>query len=126
MAYADDLLQLARGLAHLDDGSQAALRRAMSTAYYALFHLLVSDAASNWANTELRPKFGRLFQHGRMKGASSELRVKIGKLLSDGTPTSQDRVTQQRLAKVAETFVEIQQKREVADYDTGKTWAQQD
>lgn len=42
MAYADDLLELARHLANLDAGSarQASLRRAVSTAYYALFHLL--------------------------------------------------------------------------------------
>ena len=56
MAYANDLLELAQHLAKLDSENprQACLRRAVSTAYYALFHLLIAEATSNWRHTELR------------------------------------------------------------------------
>ena len=49
MAYADDLLELAKHLANLEpvNPRQACMRRAVSTAYYALFHLLISPL--NWA-----------------------------------------------------------------------------
>jgi hypothetical protein len=33
---------------------QASLRRAISTAYYALFHLLISEAVLNWRRAEDR------------------------------------------------------------------------
>src|SRR5712692_5365690 len=46
MPYADDLLEQARHLANREKKRprQASLRRAVSTAYYALFHLLISEA----------------------------------------------------------------------------------
>ncbi len=50
MAFADDLLEQAYHLANKDaQPTQASLRRAVSTAYYALFHLLIDDAVSKWA-----------------------------------------------------------------------------
>jgi uncharacterized protein (UPF0332 family) len=51
MAFADDLLDIAQHLAGLpaEISKQASLRRAVSTAYYSLFHLLISDAAATWA-----------------------------------------------------------------------------
>jgi hypothetical protein len=44
VAYHDDLLQQALELVHSKQRKpkQASLRRAVSTAYYALFHLLIS------------------------------------------------------------------------------------
>jgi len=50
MAYPDDLLQLAQEIAnlHSDVAHQPSLRRAVSTGYYALFHLLISDAIANY------------------------------------------------------------------------------
>src|SRR5438132_9883570 len=79
MAFADDLLGLAQHLASLYPAHphQASLRRAVSTAYYALFHLLVSEATLNWARVELRPALGRLFDHGPMKAAAE---IKIAQL----------------------------------------------
>jgi len=49
MAFPDDLLELAQQLAdlHPESPHQASLRRAVSTAYYALFHLLISEATTN-------------------------------------------------------------------------------
>jgi hypothetical protein len=79
MAYADDLLEVAQHLAKLDSDKprQACLRRSVSTAYYALFHLLIAEATSNWKHTESRPELGRLFGHGKMKSASREKRAEL-------------------------------------------------
>ena len=34
------------------EATQAALRRSVSTAYYALFHLLVTEAGQRWKETD--------------------------------------------------------------------------
>jgi hypothetical protein len=72
MAFHDDLLEVAYQLAdlHPERTHQASLRRAVSTAYYALFHLLITEATANWAQPELRATLGRCFDHGPMKAAS--------------------------------------------------------
>jgi len=45
-----DLLEQAQHLANRErkQPRQASLRRAISSAYYALFHLLISEAVSKW------------------------------------------------------------------------------
>ena len=50
MNLAEDLLEQANHLARREKGKpkQASLRRAVSTAYYAAFHLLVAEAVGNW------------------------------------------------------------------------------
>jgi hypothetical protein len=70
-AYADELLALARRLSTTRTAilQQASFRRAISTAYYALFHLLVGEATSNWSREDDRHLMGRLFGHGKMKAA---------------------------------------------------------
>ncbi len=74
MAYADDLLRLAREIANLHPGEahQPSLRRALSTAYYALFHLLIADAVASCGDPQLRAVLSRMFDHGPMRQASTE------------------------------------------------------
>lgn len=50
MGLADDLLEDARHLAAKGDAESrdSCRRRAISTAYYAVFHLLVEDFVVNW------------------------------------------------------------------------------
>ena len=62
MAFADDLLALAQDISDLPSTGrrQATIRRAISTAYYALFHLLILEATLNWARPELRPILAKL------------------------------------------------------------------
>jgi hypothetical protein len=69
MAFADDLLEQAYHLARRErkNPTQASLRRAVSTAYYALFHLLIDEAVGNWAVERQRSVLARTFDHGRMK-----------------------------------------------------------
>ena len=105
MAFPDDLLVLAQVLKSLHpEGAQhqASLRRAVSTAYYALFHLLISEATANWARPELRAILGRCFDHGPMKTASE-------------TKISQ-------ISTVANAFIQAQQRRNDADYNMAKEW----
>jgi uncharacterized protein (UPF0332 family) len=128
MAYADDLLDVSQHLTNLEPASprQACLRRAVSTAYYALFHLLISDATLNWARPELRSELGRVFGHGRMKSASVEKRAELDAHFKKNPLPSQELAIFKHLHTVAHTFILVQQKREEADYDTGKEWDQKD
>jgi hypothetical protein len=74
MSYAEDLLAFARNIANLhpDEALQPSLRRALSTAYYALFHLLIADAIANCGDPEFRATLARVFDHGPMKKASED------------------------------------------------------
>jgi hypothetical protein len=117
MAYHDDLLQLALDLIDKDPATQADLRRAVSTAYYALFHLLVSATALNWSRDSSRNALGRMFDHKPMKKVSD--RYANPKTMpfdrEDPSPVSDLRL-------VADTFVKLQDRRHIADYDNGKNW----
>jgi hypothetical protein len=70
MAYHDDLLDQALHLVHKErrNPKQASLRRAVSTAYYALFHLLMNEAVANWNRVNLRAALGRAFRSQRYEG----------------------------------------------------------
>jgi hypothetical protein len=69
MAYPDDLLQFAQEIANLhpDEAHQPSLRRAVSTGYYSLFHLLIFDAIVNCTDPQFRAALTRVFDHGSMK-----------------------------------------------------------
>jgi hypothetical protein len=122
MGLADDLLVLADRLAKptSSDPEQASLRRALSTAYYALFHLLVAEVAQLWqgGSLESRRRLERELDHRTMKD--------ISQLFSQ--PQWTDWTGQQvsvpnDLREVAKAFVSLQQERHVADYNSGRIWA---
>jgi uncharacterized protein (UPF0332 family) len=120
MAYHDELIQHAIFLSELDlphAPKQVDLRRAVSAAYYALFHLLTTEAAQNWRHPGQRDRFARLFDHGRMKTCSSK--VSSRPLPID--PAEIPAATELRL--VADSFVKLQQARHTADYDNSKVWS---
>jgi hypothetical protein len=126
MAFPDDLLQLAQHLAdlHPESPHQASLRRAVSTAYYAIFHFLITEATSNWARKELRAKLGRCFDHGTMKSASETKVGQINTALKRGALAGEDKMVAIHIRTVANAFVQAQQRRNDADYkmDTEKDW----
>ena len=126
MAYADDLLEVAQHLAKLDSDNprQACLRRSVSTAYYALFHLLTAEATSNWKHTESRAELGRLFEHRKMKSASRGKRAELEAYFKKNPVKSPELVVFKHLHTVTNVFIQVQQKREEADYDTAKEWNQ--
>jgi uncharacterized protein (UPF0332 family) len=123
MAFHDDLLQQARHLIHKESRKpkQASLRRAVSTAYYALFHLLVSESIANWRRPAIRKTLGRAFEHGVMKSASNRI------LDTSRFPfTGQNPNTVSALRGVAKAFAELQEKRHTADYDNTRFWTKTD
>jgi hypothetical protein len=105
MAFADDLLEQAYHLANMDVGEpkQASLRRAVSTAYYALFHLLIDEAVGNWTVVRQRSILARTFDHGKMKKVCED---HVNQFFSSGSPAAG-----LQLMKVAQTFAMLQQKR---------------
>ena len=116
MAFADDLLEQAYHLANKgDDPTQASLRRSVSTAYYALFHLLIDDAVSKWAVARQRAALGRTLEHKAMRTVCEDY---VKNFYSAGKPESGE-----KLKDVAHTFAILQLRRHTADYDTSFDWS---
>jgi uncharacterized protein (UPF0332 family) len=112
-----DLIEQAEHLAkrELKKPRQASLRRAVSTAYYALFHMLTDDAVLKLIpNTPdgLRVQAQRAFTHGEMRNACEQFTKSsniFARLLV--------RPVETQLQTVAEAFVELQIYRHRADYE---------
>ncbi len=118
MPFPDDLLEQAYDLAHKEptNPKQASLRRAVSTAYYALFHLLIDEAVSKWAVERQRSVLARTFDHGKMKGTCDDV---LKTVKSGGSVLPE-------LNTVAHNFIQLQQHRHTADYDNSKQWSRTD
>jgi len=118
MPFPEDLLQQAYDLANKEptDPKQASLRRAVSTAYYALFHLLIDEAVSKWAVERQRSVLARTFEHGGMKGICDD----VLKSIKGGAALPPE------LNTVARNFIRLQQYRHTADYDNSKQWSRTD
>jgi len=120
MAYHHDLIQHAIFLSDLNmpnEPKQVDLRRAVSAAYYGLFHLLTTEAAQNWKHESQRNRFARLFDHGRMKTCSSRVSSRPLPVDLAEIPVATD------LNLVADSFVKLQQARHTADYDSSRVWS---
>lgn len=121
--YHDDLIEQARTMATHDARRprQANLRRAVSTAYYAVFHFLVDQACRSVLGTQqgqaaYRRLLGRAFDHSAMKGACRSFG---GGTLPDSIQRALPanfRIARET-KRVAGTFVELQEARHRADYD---------
>jgi hypothetical protein len=124
MGIAQDLLQQAYHLLTYEGAnpSQASLRRAVSAAYYALFHLLTADAASRWQGSpESHTGFARAFQHGGMKSVSHQFQQLAWKNwhgVLQPVPSS--------LRQVAGAFVRLYEERQIADYNNHEQWTATD
>jgi uncharacterized protein (UPF0332 family) len=127
MSLHADLLAQAEQLAQLDlrRPKQASLRRAVSSAYYALFHLLTSEASALYAiEPGLAARINRTLSHGEMKKASSMIaNDKLPKALQ---PPGGGYLTPADLKVVANIFVTLQQARHEADYDLSRTFRRQE
>ncbi len=115
MAFHDELLAHSLELVHISPPTQLTLRRAVSAAYYAVFHLLISEATSNWANVSLRTALGRAYDHGVMQTASNRI-VDKKKFPFAG----EDAVVVNSLRFVGRTFSQLQEHRHFADYNLTK------
>ena len=108
MGLADELLEDARHLATRGFAEKRAscMRRAVSTAYYAVFHLLVGDFVGNWPFADQRARLARMFDHKKMRDAAF-------------TPSDEKNPTptEAALVDVKTAFRQLQADRHRADYD---------
>jgi hypothetical protein len=107
---------------------QASLRRAISTAYYALFHLLISEAVLNWRPAEDRVELARMFEHTDMRSICANKRDDLNKEFKKkkaGRP-NQEEAVKRNLHRVVNTFVQMHEQRELADYDYSSNWTRTD
>lgn len=123
----DDLITLAEHIAKFDRArpKQAHLRRAVSTAYYAVFHFLIDEACCAQMGTQhaqrgFRYALGRGFTHTVMKSACGSFAG--GQLPSavlaaiTGNKNGSHSIPIE-IQNVAALFKELQEKRHLADYD---------
>ncbi len=103
--------------------NEANVRRAVSSAYYALFHLLIRDAVVNWKHVDQHARLARAFDHKRMKDASTACLREMGTLPDTAARTNAEQASRFRLSTVAQAFVDLQQARHKADYDIGEPFA---
>ena len=126
MPYPAHLLEQAKHLANREKKRprQASLRRAVSTAYYALFHLLIYEATLNWKRVDQRHLLARLFEHGKMKNACDKQKVDCNKYINSNPPPppGPDLDFMNHLHRVASAFFQSQQQRHTADYNNSKDW----
>ena len=104
---APDLIEAARTLAESDDAppTQAGLRRAVSTAYYAMFHTLAASAADLFIGPTRSAAWHqayRALEHGRARSACLQ-----GQTMREFPADIRD---------FAEAFVVLQKARQQADY----------
>ena len=120
MAYADDLLRYSRQMAelHPNEAHQPSLRRALSSAYYALFHLLIGDAVANCTDPRFRATLVRMFDHGPMKNVCENTVERIRNLFQPNPPAEPERTIQFHLHNVADTFSQAQQNRNDSGFTT--------
>ncbi len=128
MSLSSDLLQQAKDLASKEKNKprQASLRRAVSAAYYSLFHQFIDEptkqAAGTAANTrDLRLRLGRTFDHLHMKkmcGIFADKNSKNG-WIDQGKITADLRLA-------ASAFVQLQTERHEADYNTTLSFTRYD
>jgi hypothetical protein len=108
VGLAADLLEDARFLAQkgIAESRPSSQRRAVSTAYYAVFHLLVEDFVSNWPFPDQRARLARMFDHRKMRDAAF-------------TPEDHKNPTlaEAHLVDVKTAFRQLQADRHRADYD---------
>ena len=98
-----DLMKTAR--AQTERPTQAGLRRAVSTAYYAMFHTLAASAADLLMGTSRSPAWHRVYralEHGRARSACQQGRA------MEEFPAG--------IRKFAKAFVVLQTERQKADY----------
>ncbi len=118
MALHDDLLQQAWHLLEYDSG-QASLRRAVSAAYYALFHLLITESIDHLDarhSPALKRRMRRAYAHADMDRACKQL---TSGGLPDALRETMTLPIEDDLIRIAKYFSDLQEARFMADYDIG-------
>ena len=130
MSHAKDLIAQARHLVGRNKTrpKQVDLGRAVSAAYYAVFHALARQAAARAVGAAAPKAFStavmRSFEHATMRSAADELAkpnpaAKLRPLLAGVTLTADAR-------RVCQRFGELQTQRHLADYDLSSSLTKAD
>lgn len=115
----EELLEQAKLLLTLPP-NQANLRRAVSAAYYGLFHLLVRATVLKWSEPLHQARIARIFEHERMKKVSGLTIKSMGTEIDPPNINSIEVISRTELTKVAQSFIILQQARHDADYNLEK------
>ena len=128
MPFPNDLLEQAYHLANREPKrpKQASLRRAVSTAYYALFHLLSTETSKNWRRPAERSTVARMFEHGAMARVCTTKRDELTAYFKTRPTASHELKVLRDIQLIASTFVLMRQHRETADYDSSTRWTRTD
>lgn len=132
MSLADDLLEQAEMLVKREPKhpKQASLRRAVSSAYYALFHILAGDAARLFGGLIGRTDkatVGRLIRTFDHKGLKDASKAVASSKLPNALQTDEGAVPlSSDLQLVAKVFVDLQEARHEADYNVGQDLNQEE
>jgi len=122
MSLAEELLEHARFLAEFDPRttSQANIRRAISAAYYAVFHLLAMEVAAQISPNfpiGLRERTQRALHHKQMFDVAVAFSQAGGRPKSLPADIELPDPVSVELSSFAKSFKELQEARHVADYD---------
>lgn len=131
MRLPEGLLEQAQHLAKREPKrpKQASLRRAISAAYYGLFHLLISEAIFNWRREEDRIQLARMFEHSHMRSTCASKRDELNRVFHQSKQSGvahPEEAVLRSLYRVVATFVQMHEQRELADYDYGSNWTRTD
>lgn len=126
-----DLVEQAKILASHDPKRprQVNLRRAISAAYYALYHLLVAAGADTLAPNQpprLRIQVRRAFSHANMKKVCEHFARGDVARLPLPVKTLVAPPLEPELTLVADSFVTLQEERHLADYDLWEPFSRVD
>ena len=127
MSLAEELVVQARFLANLDPHgpNQANLRRAVSSAYYAVFHLFSGEVGAQVISSGpsgLRERTQRALNHNTMYKAAesfSQSGVRPRNLPAD---ISLSGTVSAELTSIARGFKRLQEERHSADYDVSRSF----
>lgn len=130
MALAEQLLTVAEGLAELNQSGrpqQAALRRAISTAYYSLYHLLIGAAAARmFRNPDERRQYAPLairgYSHAGVQGVVADALKHAGGRPKRLLAVMGAQPFDPRLCTFCELYTQMHTLREEADYNVASSW----
>jgi len=132
-SFSEDLLEQADKLIRTDRRrpKQANLRRAVSSAYYALFHFLIEEATllvvgTPHSSKPLRQLVGRSFTHAAMKEASVEMGKSTPRDLLKPFWILYPVTSCAELQRIASSFIDLQQERHRADYNLSQPFTQKE
>ena len=127
MSLAEELLTQARFLASLDPHRpvQANLRRAISSAYYAVFHLFSAEVAAQIVSSGpsgLRGRTQRALNHNSMYKAAESFSQSGTRPRNLPADINLPGPVSAELTSIAKGFKQLQDERHAADYDVGRSF----